>query len=92
MREDTGAVDVAETLAEFIARFGEAALDLCATVRERMAANPGLAACVSERHASLAAQYVQLGAATDLATAQAAGRRAMLIVLLLESEARFFAA
>jgi len=93
MREQTVTRDAAmETLAGFIARFGEEALDLCAAVADRMAVDLELAARVRRRHAWLGEQYVALGAADTLATAAAAGRRALLVILLLESGTRFFAA
>ncbi len=81
-----------ELLTAFIARFGEAALDLCAAAAARMAVDQELAARVRRRHAWLGEQYVALGAADTLATAAAAGRRALLVILLLESGTRFFAA
>ena len=81
-----------DTIAAFTARFGPEALDLCGTVVERLATDPDLAARVAHRHALLAAQSAVLGAAHTLATARAAGRRAMLVVLLLECGERFFAA
>ncbi|HLZ73165.1 MAG TPA: hypothetical protein VKV26_24945 [Dehalococcoidia bacterium] len=82
----------AEALSGFTARFGQAALDLCAATVHRMAHEPELIARVRRRHELLGVQYLELGAASTAATAGAAGQRGMLVALLLESDARFFAA
>lgn len=82
----------AAVCAEFVDRFGEIALDLCAAIGARLDGDQDLAARVAHRHALLAEEYAALGGAASLATAQAAGRRAWLVVLLLEGGDRFFAA
>jgi hypothetical protein len=81
-----------DAIMAFTATFGQAALDRCAAVAERLISDPDLVARVTRRHAALAEHYAALGAAQTVATARAAGRRAMLLVLLLESEDRFFTA